>query len=185
MAVPMTIGTAFPGSYTSLAPAFAGHAGRFAAVYANIANGIVIGSVYMWTGEGWPSRNMDLMWQVVGYLHGLGHPWVLGGDFQMAPAELLTGPPMQHLNAELVAPPGEEGTCRQGASRTTIDYFLVHKDLVARVDRVAIQEAWPSSPHKPVSIFIKADAPEVWQRVVKQPSPLPLQIPIGCAPRPP
>ena len=72
-----------------------------------------------------------------------------------------------------------------GGVHSTIDYFLVSRALAPVVDRVVIQEAWPSSPHKPVSLWFKADMPTMWQRVLKQPAPLPLEVPIGCAPRPP
>ena len=51
-------------------------------------------------------RNLDLMWQVAGFLNSLAVPWVLGGDFQMGPAAMIAGPPLQAMGATLVAPMG-------------------------------------------------------------------------------
>ena len=67
---------------------------------------------------------------------------------QMLPAAMMQGPPLQAMGAVVVATEGAEGTCRQNGTHATIDYFLVSASLAPLVDRVAIQEAWPSAPHK-------------------------------------
>ena len=59
------------------------------------------------------------------FVHGLGQPWILAGDFQMAPDELLQGPPAQCLRGRVVATTGPEGTCRQQGCQSTLDYYIV------------------------------------------------------------
>ena len=61
VAVPVGVGTAFAGDLKSFSGDLVGHEGRFSAVWVNVAGGLVIGSVYLWTGEGWSVRNLDLM----------------------------------------------------------------------------------------------------------------------------
>ena len=99
------------------------------------------------------------MWRAAEYLHSLAAPWILGGDFQMEPDQLLQGPPVHHMSAELVVPSGEQGTCRQQHKHSTIDYFLVHRKLQPHLDQMLVEEGWPSSPHKLVAAHLRAEAP--------------------------
>ena len=44
---------------------------------------------------------------------------------------------------------------------------------------------FPSTPHLPTSYCLRTVPGQRWERVLVKPQPLPLQVPIGCAPRPP
>ena len=165
VAVPMCIGVAYPGCHTSFIPDFPGHEGRFTAIWAQSTcgfsllvdrRGLVISKFGSHVADSWllahcghtldPRRRLpDGADRADEWAAGAAHAGGAGST--------------------------EEGTCRQGTSRNTIDYFLVHRSLAF----VAAQAGQ----------LVQADAPVIWQRVAKTPSPLPLQMPIGCAPRPP
>ena len=74
----------------------------------------MVGSVYMWTGEGWSSRNVQLMQAVWARLRATDTFWLLGGDRSMGPHLLRQGYWMQQLDPLLVVP--DEATHEQSGA---------------------------------------------------------------------
>jgi len=158
--------------------------GRAAAAWLSVGKGIVFASVYLWTAEGMTYRNTKLITHVIGKLQSLGVPWVIGGDFQVAPEVMAQVTSVEAAKATVVTANAVCGTCRHAYGNSEIDYFVVADTVVAQVKGVVVQEAWPAAPHKPVGITIKLKAEERMVMVLEKPKVLP-DLPIGCGPEPP
>ena len=77
----------------------------------------------------------------------------------------------------VVAPSSKLGTCRQntasGVTSDVYDYFLVDSRLQDRILGVDIDEDYPSYPHKPVRLTLKAKVPVQYHRVQRLPKAFP------------
>eukprot|EP00969_Alexandrium_andersonii_P280217 12388257-Alexandrium_andersonii.AAC.1 len=83
-------------------------------------------------------RNLALLHEVGQRLFELNRPFVIAADWNCSPAEVeATGLP-QLLAARVVAP--SEHTCFHAGSASTLDFFVVHSQLVERIVEVAVQE---------------------------------------------
>ncbi|CAK0864356.1 unnamed protein product, partial [Prorocentrum cordatum] len=185
IAVPNRIGMAYVCGQTSWDWSPRGSPGRAAAAWVAVGRGgIVVATVYLWTAEQMSRRNRGLMDHVLGKLHELNMPWVLCGDFQNAPAVLAGLDSIKLIGATLVAPSAASGTCRTASGCSTIDYFVVSRELAGQVRKVAIHESWPSAPHKPVGITLDLRPQERKERILITPKKLE-GISIGRAPEPP
>ena len=97
-------------------------------------------SVYMWTGEGLTARNAAILKAPLDWVSENRCLWIAAGDWQMEPAALQGTLWVQWLAAVIVAP--SRATCRATASGTesTIDWFLLHRDLAPAVEDVTTME---------------------------------------------
>jgi len=67
-----------------------------------------------------------------------------------------------------------------------IDYGIIDKRIAHLVGKEPVEmDEFPATPHLPTSYSLQAVAGQRWERVLVKPQPLPLTVPIGCAPRPP
>ncbi|CAK0838233.1 unnamed protein product [Prorocentrum cordatum] len=158
--------------------------GRAAAAWLSVGKGIIYASVYLWTAEGMTFRNTEIINKVIGQLEALGAPWIIGGDFQVAPEKITEVESVKMAKARVVASGARCGTCRHAYGVSEIDYFIVSDSLVNQAMYVRVQEEWPSAPHKPVGPTLRLTAQERMVRVLEKPKKLP-ELGIGCTPAPP
>ncbi|CAK0855293.1 unnamed protein product [Prorocentrum cordatum] len=86
--------------------------GRAAAAWLSIGKGAVLATVYLWTAEGMTCRKTQLIARGIEKLQSLGVPWIIGGDFQVAPEEMAEVESAKVAEATVVAPNAACGTCR-------------------------------------------------------------------------
>eukprot|EP00959_Pyramimonas_sp_CCMP1952_P457019 9474156-Pyramimonas_sp.AAC.1 len=74
-------------------------------------HGIAVGSVHLWVAEGPTNRNLTILSRFGALMAVSGQPWVLGGDFNMEPHEMMSTGIITKLKGHLVYDMSE-GTCR-------------------------------------------------------------------------
>ncbi|CAK0804411.1 unnamed protein product, partial [Prorocentrum cordatum] len=158
--------------------------GGAVAAWLAVDKGIIYASVYLWTAEGLTFRNTEIINQVIGQMEAIGVPWIIGGDFQVAPEKMTEVESVKMAKARVVASGARCGTCRHAHGASEIDYFIVSGSLVSQVMDVRVQEEWPSAPHKPVGLTLRLKVKERLVRVLEKPKAL-QELGIGCTPAPP
>ena len=99
--------------------------------HCNLVGGSIVASVYFYTAEGWSASKCSLTRHLVETLQALQHPWVIAGDFNVEPEELMQAQELMEPGAVVVAL--EEATHEQGGKLRKLSYFVVHKALATRV----------------------------------------------------
>eukprot|EP00959_Pyramimonas_sp_CCMP1952_P155455 3252408-Pyramimonas_sp.AAC.1 len=106
---------------------------------------------------------MNAVWKDV-FQHGL--PYVLGGDFNMSPSVFFDGSPMGQVSAVIRAPEVPTYAVPQGSS--TIDFFVLHRNLDHAVPWVRTDYSAPFSPHRPVQLHIQRAIQDIFVDVPKR-----------------
>eukprot|EP00959_Pyramimonas_sp_CCMP1952_P159286 3331456-Pyramimonas_sp.AAC.1 len=106
--------------------------GRAVAAWLAVGKGIIYASVYLWTAEGMTFRNTEIINKVIGQLEAIGAPWIIGGDFQVAPEKMTEVESVKMAKARVVASGARCGTCRHAHGTSEIDYFIVSGSLVSQ-----------------------------------------------------
>ena len=111
--------------------------GRISAVWLDglVRGGILIVSVYLYDSEGLSNRNVDLLERAGAAITQHGGPWIIGGDFNMTPAELSgVDNIIRRMRGVIVAP--NCPTCRAGSGvGRIIDFFIIDHRLHGSVAR--------------------------------------------------
>ena len=89
--------------------------------------GIGFGSVYLRDGVGLDEYNNNLLFQVWAYLRAWGRHFILAGDFNIDPNELVEAGWPQKLGAKIIFPDGP--TYRSGGAESKIDFFIVENSI--------------------------------------------------------
>ena len=146
--------------------------------------GIVAYSIYLKTGDDLGGFNGRLLEAVARDARCHRRPFIIGGDWQNGPEELLASSFHQLLHGRCVAP--VHGTCRQrDGTFSTIDFFYLHADLWLLTEAVEVNMCGTITPHREVTWNFKAAAKEV-QVLMETPLPLPpVEGIIGPRPQPP
>ncbi len=138
---------------------------------------VIIGSLYGVSGCK-VSRQLKLYYRTAARLMLLGRPFILGGDWQILPEELMgTGLP-DFLDAEVCRPNQPTNL----VSGREIDYFLVSKSLLAGGWSVETVHGCLFSPHVPVILRIKVGKVRTPVRRLARPRPLSPDRPAGPMP---
>ena len=104
--------------------------------------------------------------------------YIIGADFNSSPEDLHNTGFAAKLDGSIVFP--DKGTCATAMGRfTTIDYFVMHKDLAAVVKSIRVLEDTPSRPHRPVEVDFHPKALEMVMWEFKEPQHLPRVRVIG------
>ena len=112
-------------------------------------------------------------------MRAVGNPYILEGDWQMSPAELIaTGWP-ESINGVVVS----SGVCTysSGEVSTEIDYFVVEKALAPFVVSCQTLRSTIISKHSPVRLTISGEARSIQVYTIRLPPKIPPEIPLGCA----
>ena len=155
--------------------------------------GVTILSVYMWHSEGHTDRNVRLLCKALEEAKRSKGPWLLAGDFQQEPHDLLkwAAPLVEKVGGKVVCT--EQPTNRPGAGTPArLDYFIVSPEIgQAVVDTHLITEfGWTeggesravgAKPHALVAIKLKSTPVQRYMDVIKTPRSFERKKPIGCA----
>ena len=117
--------------------------------------------------------NLDLLESVAHTLKSLKGCWIIGGDWNCTPAQLLaTGWPAK-VGGIIKAPAA--ATCND----STYDYFVVARELDSAVMGVHVIGDAGLTPHSPSRLIFKGGPRKALVRQVKNPPPLPPILPHG------
>ena len=100
-----------------------------------ILGGLLIASSYGWSGEGPRGRNLELLATIPQLARAKGLPILVGGDFNLSPAQIRTTGILRKGELDCIHP--EVGTCVTGSWRgaSTIDLFIAAEGLRAALGR--------------------------------------------------
>ena len=139
-----------------------------------VRGGVFVGSIYLHSGEGMSVGNVRLLEGAAKLLMNLPGPWVVAGDFQVDPAELVRSGFPRLAKGVVVAP--NTATC----GNNTIDYFVVSENLVGAVHSVTTLAESPFDPHSPVRLLLRAGSRKQRARVQVKLFGIPAVLPSGC-----
>ena len=106
----------------------------------------------------------------------VGKPFVLAGDFNMAPAQLEASGFLHWTNGVVVQPQHSGGIGRY------IDFFVVSADLEGAVFHCSEWQDMGSSVHKPNWIGTHGVSNDKWVQVLRRNARFPTTVPTGCLP---
>ena len=103
--------------------------GRIAACHVGAVckGGFHILSVYLWHSEGLTARNLDLLQTLAQVIYRLRGPWLLAGDFNFTPQELVASGWLQLVRGRVCAP--QAPTCGKKTYGTRIRDRPPHHEL--------------------------------------------------------
>ncbi len=173
------------GPYWDFSPAES--PGRIAGVWleAGPRGGMVTLSVWCWPTEGMTTRNVKLIERALEVVVTSGCPWVIAGDFNATPKELVAaaGTLLDRAGGVVRAP--EQATCYPALGRArTLDYFIVDSRIASAASQAEVDGEVVGSPHRAVRIRIRGREAGGLIRMVRKPRMLPRERPVGCARRP-
>ncbi len=139
-------------------------AGRVILVHlsALVRGGYALATVYLWTAEGLSARNLSIMDELGAALSELSAPFVIGGDWNLAPEVLEASGWVRRLRARVVAPAGNTfiptAAASEGAPRgSKLDYFVISEALMPYVEEVPAIETELITQHRPVRLVLRSD----------------------------
>ena len=137
--------------------------------------GTLIISVYLHTGAGLTQENWQILSTIGQWLTSQALPFVIGGDFQVEPAQLEDSGWVRAIGGFVVAPQLATVT----PSHRVIDFFVVSRDLAGACQ--ATTHISPHiAPHRPVKLVVSAQLVQPFQSVMSRPRPWPVVRPSGC-----
>ncbi|CAK0909012.1 unnamed protein product, partial [Prorocentrum cordatum] len=159
-------------------------AARLVAAHAHwgVAGGFVAISPYFHDSAGWNADNQHAAAVIMKYLAKLsaaGIDWVVGGEFNVEPAEI----PAQQLHGVCgLWAAAEDATCRPRAGAwSTPDYFRFAANLAPRLGRPQVDEYGATKPHLPVAMEMHAQDLPSQARAVRGPRPTGPAPPACCS----
>ena len=145
--------------------------GRIAACHVGaVCKGVFhILSVYLWHSEGLTARNLDLLQTLAHVISRLRGPWLLAGDFNITPQELVASGWLQLVRGCCRAP--QAPTC----GKKTYDFFVTSSSLAGHIAGVSVFI---------MVVFTHTRLGKVRRKLVRQlvaPTKIPAVLPSGCA----
>ena len=155
--------------------------------------GVTMLSVYMWHSEGHTDRNVRLLCRALEEARLSKGPWLLAGDFQQEPNDLLkwAAPLLEKVGGKVVCT--EEPTNRPGTGTPArLDYFIVSPEIRQAVIGIQLitelgweeegeRRAVEAKPHALVAMKLKSTAVQRHMDAIKTPRKFERKKPIGCA----
>ena len=93
-------------------------------------------ALYMIVGIGPHDGNLERLDQVASLIKSITCPWVIAGDFNMTPEELMEAHFVKGIEGAIMTPCGVSTTC---SGERIIDYCIVHPALLEAVDGLALR----------------------------------------------
>ena len=97
--------------------------------------------------------------------------YIVGADFNATPEDLHNTGFAAKVDGSIIYP--QMGSCATNKGFTTIDFFVVHRELAACIEKVGIQEEVPSRPHRPVLLHFHPRAIDLFMWEFKEPEKIP------------
>ena len=138
--------------------------------------GIHIGSLYLTDTVG-PSSpdNLKLLDYVASVLMAIKGPWIIGGDFNCTPQQLIETGFVELVGGVVQAP--RDSTC----GLRTMDFFIVSRDIAPAVLAVHCVSDGLFQPHTPVRLLLRAAPRAARIRVLTAPRGFRAALPYGPA----
>lgn len=126
-----------------------------AAVHLNFAmkGGLIAMSMYQESGKGIgpETDTWQRLLRAGEFVRYFGLPFVIGGDFNTTPAVLEASGWPHSIHGRIQAAAG--GSCRSSQGKwSTIDYFIVSRQLTQAIEAVHVVGSEPPIPHLPVRL---------------------------------
>ena len=113
--------------------------------------GFFLGSIYLHDSVGASAQcNLDLLQMVAAQLCTLKGPWLVGGDWNCAPADLVATGWLELVGGAVFAP--SEPTC----NGKVYDYFVVSRNFAHAVHSVRTVPDGLFEPNRAVLLFLRA-----------------------------
>ncbi len=147
----------------------------------------MIMSTYLEDGKGLSAVNLRHLEQIGSSVAAQGDniPCIIGGDWQVPPAELATTGFATQAGMAIVASGHERGTYREVRRSTELDYFAVTNGLTLGLDNVHTVEGAAVRPLVPVRLEFKPRMASTRALHLRCPPPLPTSRLIGPLRQPP
>ena len=140
-----------------------------------LQQGILLGSVYLFTGEGAGEVKVNFLNQVGSVLRALHRPFILGGDFQMSPEALCGTNWLTTVDARAIC--AEEATYTAGEVSSSIDFFVASADIAHMCEKPVAAPHALISKHSPVRMRIIGKERAVTHDVIRKPVQIPTERP--------
>ena len=137
---------------------------------------------YFEVNTGLGKVNTSILGEVGGRAQEWRLPWILAADFNMKPELLAASGFAGRAGAAIRAP--RRPTFIAKKASTTIDFFLVSKDLLSVVGEATVLSDAKTSPHRPVVLSITRRFRQVTKQVLVKPRRLPAEEVFGPRPAP-
>ncbi|CAK0818215.1 unnamed protein product [Prorocentrum cordatum] len=143
--------------------------------------GITIGTAYLRVSEGMTDRNRAILRSFNTAAMAAGKHWILGGDFNMDPAELQQTGVINRMEGTTVLDTSR-GSCVSSGEARHRDYFIISKTLLDATLPVAVQDQFNTAPHSPLLLRLPCIREQRRRvRALRHRRRWPLQLPTGCA----
>ena len=110
--------------------------------------------------------------QVISRLRG---PWLLAGDFNITPQELVASGWLQLVSEMFCAP--QAPTC----GKKMYDFFVTSSSLAGLIAGVSVVHNGRSHPHSPVRLWLMGKVRRKMVRQLVAPTKIPAVLPSSCA----
>ena len=135
--------------------------------------GVHIGSLYLTDSVGPTSPdNLKLLDYVASVLMAIKGPWIIGGDFNCTPQQLMETGFVELIGGVIQAP--RDSTC----GLRTMDFFIVSRDLAPAVAVHCVSDGL-FQPHTPVRLLLRAAPRAAKIRVLTAPRGFRATLPYG------
>lgn len=147
-----------------------------------VQGGVLLGTVYLLDGIGLAELNINLLQEIAGYVNAIGLPYILSGDWNVAPAVLIASGWPAAIQGTVVAP--DQPTYRSGPASDVKDFFVVDDRLCAAEAVVSCQTRPTDTiaKHDPVELVLRGVCKDHKVSVLKRPPKLSLERVQGCQP---
>ena len=127
-------------------------------------------------------RNRALLLSAIALAKAIGSPWIVGGDMNMPPDELVCGAStlLEQANAYVYATERPSNYPTNAAART-LDYVITSDIVRHWIQSVQVHDGLEVRPHRAVSIILKAPVHNYLINSIRSQSKFPKDRPIGCA----
>ncbi len=143
-------------------------------------------SIYGHSGKGPTAENADLL-RAVGIrvqCQGEGWQYVIAGDYNMTPAQVVDLGFVEQLNGTVVKAECARGTCRTATSARTIDFYVMSDGMTMAVEATDVIEGAGIKTHVPVTVDMVPRAAAMKALYVRPPPRLPRERVYGPLPTP-
>ena len=139
-------------------------------------------SIHLWHSEGLTERNWRILHAAGQCIARFGGPWIMGGDFNMMPANLQEAHDwLRQLGGEIKAP--QVATCTNG--NRVIDFVILDQRIAGGVHAIYTDLGFEAgSPNHAVIVRLRCKANRAMVRQLVKPKSFPADRPMGCSAEP-
>ena len=112
-----------------------------------IRGGLVMGTVYLHSGDGWGTKNLELLAGLGAEILALERPFLLMGDWNLEGFQFVASGWAERLGAHVLRP--VKSTCSAGAGGE-LDFMVASSILCGEAEEVTVLADAPASPNSPV-----------------------------------